>query len=286
MDRCLERLGEGTALNLKNPEDKIAHYLLASNPDISRNPSRDALLQVSHGDLATLERDFASYLQHAVDTTGDYRAQARKLISDILFDELPSKDDFDVGSSVLSFNYTRPIDKLILNPGDPDHESKVSFVNIHGRLGKDDIIFGIDGTGHTDDADILPFTKTYRIMALDVPDTGSLIDAPASGMSNDSGTAMIKFYGHSLGPADYAYFQAIFDSVHLYESDTRVIFYYRPYGGMSSRDVRTATMRKVIHLLSAYSKTLDNKDHGNNLIHKLILEGRLSVKELPQTATT
>ena len=36
-------------------------------------------------------------------------------------------------------------------------------------------------------------------------------------------------------------------------------------------------------LLDAYGRTLDNKDHGNNLIHKLLIEGRLAVKELPDT---
>ena len=42
-------------------------------------------------------------------------------------------------------------------------------------------------------------------------------------------------------------------------------------------------MSQVIKLLDAYGRTLDNKDHGNNLIHKLLIEGRLAVKELPDT---
>ena len=32
--------------------------------------------------------------------------------------------------------------------------------------------------------------------------------------------------------------------------------------------------------MNAYGSTMDNKDHGKNLMHKLLLEGRLSVKEL------
>ena len=39
-------------------------------------------------------------------------------------------------------------------------------------------------------------------------------------------------------------------------------------------------MEKVIRLLAAYGLTLDNKDHGKNLIHKLLIEGRLSVSLL------
>ena len=42
-------------------------------------------------------------------------------------------------------------------------------------------------------------------------------------------------------------------------------------------------MDRVVHLLTSYGNTLDNKDHGRNLIHKLLLEGRLSVRELPDT---
>lgn len=40
-------------------------------------------------------------------------------------------------------------------------------------------------------------------------------------------------------------------------------------------------MGRAIKLLVAYGKTLDNKDHGKNLIHKLLIEGRLSVTLLP-----
>lgn len=37
---------------------------------------------------------------------------------------------------------------------------------------------------------------------------------------------------------------------------------------------------KVAGLLSTYGSTLDNKDHGKNLMHKLLIEGRLSVKTI------
>lgn len=42
-------------------------------------------------------------------------------------------------------------------------------------------------------------------------------------------------------------------------------------------------MMKAIALLTAYGATLDNKDHGANLIHKLLIEGRLAVTLLPDT---
>lgn len=42
-------------------------------------------------------------------------------------------------------------------------------------------------------------------------------------------------------------------------------------------------MKKALKLLGDYSQTLDNDDHGKNLIHKLLLEGRLSVSLLPNS---
>lgn len=40
---------------------------------------------------------------------------------------------------------------------------------------------------------------------------------------------------------------------------------------------RKEMMEKVIRLLTAYGLTLDNKDHGKNLIHKLLIETESSV---------
>jgi hypothetical protein len=70
------------------------------------------------------------------------------------------------------------------------------------------------------------------------------------------GTKMIKFYGHSLGEADYSYFQAIFDSVKLYGGGTRLVFYFRPHklsGGCVQDEncARKEMMEKVIRLLTA-----------------------------------
>ena len=136
-------------------------------------------------------------------------------------------------------------------------------------------------------SEILPFTKTYRLMAMDLPNMGSVIHIP-NGSNLDRGTQVIKFYGHSLGRADYSYFQAIFDAVNLYESGTSLVFFFRPHKGPSGEtgDVdkaRKGMMTKAITLLTAYGETLDNKDHGANLIHKLLIEGRLAVTLLPDT---
>ena len=48
-------------------------------------------------------------------------------------------------------------------------------------------------------------------------------------------------------------------------------------------EAKKDVMSKAIALLTAYGATLDNKDHGTNLIHKLLIEGRLVVALLPDT---
>ena len=95
-------------------------------------------------------------------------------------------------------------------------------------------------------------------------------------------TDVIKFYGHSLGKADYSYFQSIFDGVDLYESKTALVFYY-PYddskdGEKNNNEWRERLANSINDLLVAYGATMDNADHGKNLMHKLLLEGRLIIR--------
>ena len=40
----------------------------------------------------------------------------------------------------------------------------------------------------------------------------------------------IVFYGHSFAPADYSYFQSIFDYYNIYDNDITLVFYYSIYG--------------------------------------------------------
>ena len=236
------------------------------------------LLQITREDLAKLESDFDRYLSDEVETSKGYKEKVSELMSEIILGQRPSNDEYDVEESILSYNYTRAVNQI------RSDEHDTEYVNIHGRLGVE-IVFGIDGTDRMDNPMALPFTKTYRLMTLDLPDVGKLVHVPRSGLPMADGTKMIKFYGHSLGEAAYSYFQAIFDSVKLYEGDTRLVFYFSPHKLSSGciQDVNCARkemMEKVIRLLTAYGLTLDNKDHGKNLIHKLLIEGRLSVSLL------
>ena len=128
-----------------------------------------------------------------------------------------------------------------------------------------------------------PFTKAYRILENGVQGSS---DARRLAWRYDpyeenARTGIIKIFGHSLAAADYSYFQSIFDTVDLYGSDTRLIVYYRVYDQKKGREkIREETCLAVSRLLFAYGQTLDNIDHGRNLMTRLMLEGRLVVKEL------
>lgn len=268
--------GKKSTFDSKSIPDKVASYLSEGSPQKARQWNKDKLLELTRHDLECLEKEFSAYLAQAEKDQPDYRENARRLMCELILQGRPNKKDYDIEESVLSFNYTHPIESL------HSKEHKTSYINIHGRLGGE-IVFGIDGTGRMNDPTVTPFTKTYRLLSLDVSDTRSLVHAASPIGYQGYGTALIKFYGHSLGSADYSYFQAIFDTVHLYEGQTQLIFFYRRHGDKTSEEVRVETMSRVIKLLDAYGRTLDNRDHGENLIHKLLIEGRLAVKELPDT---
>lgn len=180
---------------------------------------------------------------------------------------------------ILDFNYTNPF-MWTKTPG-----SRQVLTNIHGYTGDENVIFGIDGNDvDTDDPyyqQTVKFTKTYRLMALRKDGYEPFVHSQINGQPSTE-TGVIKFFGHSLGTADYSYFQAIFDEVGLYESRTHLIFYYNEKRSEDKTgDAEEEMYEKVNRLITTYGQTLDNKDHGRNLLHKLLLEGRLNVVQAP-----
>ncbi|MBR3158801.1 MAG: hypothetical protein IKF14_06815 [Atopobiaceae bacterium] len=235
------------------------------------------LFPILRSELGLLERAFEEYLRKEVASKPDYQIKSRDLFEELARDGFPSPRHGIVDTSVLTFNYTNPFTDRMVGPGLDDD----NVVNIHGHL-NGEIIFGIDGTDCMNDDDALPFTKTYRVVMAgnQIRQVLSHSDSAGEGAQTD----YVKFYGHSLGKPDYSYFQSIFDGIELYGGRTRLVFYYRPWlvdGSLVPEEVaRTGMVRKVSNLLNAYGKTLDNKDHGKNLMHRLMLEGRLEVKRI------
>lgn len=256
----------------------MARYILTTNPKLpSEKCTPETFIDLLRQDLGKLEHAFGAYLSKEIDGNDEYVKKCRDLCQMIDGDGKQKDEDFYVSTSVLSFNYTNVAE---------DHFDKGDdgvFVNIHGKLGGD-IIFGIDGKDCMDNPVAVPFTKTYRLMLRGGSRTGGLISTANSSTLQDA-TNVIKFYGHSLGKADYSYFQSIFDGVDLYESGTVLVFYF-PWNNSDgaesiNNEWRSRLANSINNLLVAYGATMDNPDHGKNLMHKLLLEGRLIIRGLP-----
>ena len=276
LDDVLERESKSMPLRQNQlPKDSIEYqvhnYLVDVYPDLLSGYGRDRLNAVMLEELHRLENEFDKYLSGEVDVSEDYEQRSTQLLLTLCSLEREKDKNYRVETSVLSFNYTMPAQPPFGRISSVDGYLDIPFINIHGNLG-DEIVFGIDGSDAMSDPNVMPFTKTYRLMQMGGPSRYEVLPGSVD---------LIKFFGHSLSAADYSYFQAIFDHVGLYESETRLVFYYRPYPRKTELEVRTETMSRVIKLLTSYGRTLDNADHGNNLIHKLLLEGRLSVEVLP-----
>lgn len=168
--------------------------------------------------------------------------------------------------NILSFNYTNLFD--ILN-----FKSPCRYSNVHGKLcnnqcndncSSSNVIFGIDDSviqSQGVDSNLRLFSKTYRKMLA--------FSDPINILPPKDKIIEIKFYGHSLSEADHSYFQSIFDYYDLYSNNNvSLIFYYSK--GYENYDA-------VYKLINKYGETLNNKDQGNNLLHKLLLENRLKI---------
>jgi hypothetical protein len=230
------------------------------------------VISVLYDELRRFEKQFSSYLWREVRVRKSYLDKARDLFETLATEGVDTGQVRD--TSILSFNYTNPFAHL-QGLGD------VEVVNIHGNL-DEGIIFGIDGKDCMDDAVALPFTKTYRVAVSDIHVSKGLFHV--SRRSHESSTRLIKFYGHSLREADYSYFQSVFDAVDLYGGYTRLVFCFRPWKVqdrlVDEAEARVAMVKRVARLLNTYGNTMDNTDHGKNLMHRLILEGRLEIKRI------
>ncbi|EKI7570220.1 hypothetical protein PGA37_002756, partial [Enterococcus faecalis] len=88
------------------------------------------------------------------------------------------------------------------------------------------------------------------------------------------------FFCHSLSELDYSYFQTIFDHYDLYASNISLTFYYKVYEGTTQEAMELDLADKISKLLHNYSDSIDNSKKGKNLLHKLLLEKRLIIKEI------
>ena len=248
--------------------ERVGHYLACEYPQVLEDPEGQ-LSSILMTELERMEQCFNCYLKDEVARKNSYSDCSDNLMRKLIEHTVVADGMPDDAVTVLNFNYTSPYRWLKQRFGDAD------LVNIHGMLDGESI-FGIDGSGNLDDRDILPFTKTYRVLksARGVP-SGS-IAYPSQRGGDGLKTSSIIFFGHSLSRADYSYFESIFSTVDLYNGHTSLVFLYSNY----ATGVRESEVAKVLALLDYYGTSLGIAGRSNNLAHKLMLEGRLVVREI------
>lgn len=235
--------------------------------EVTKEDRQNFVADVLMDELRKYEVAFKEYLNKEIRENKEYAALCSKKIDMLV---TADKDRVNVAIpslkvQILSFNYTRPFQLSAAG--------KINGLkNVHGSLEKSNIVFGIDEFSEAA-TEFVKFTKTYRTLAMTKEFSEKLY-------SKDLNT--IKFFGHSLGEADYSYFQSIFDGVDLYGSEVRLIFYYSRFHENDTDNNREeeSLYQRITKLFKRYGETRGNSYHGKNLMHKLILEGRISIIDI------
>lgn len=265
---CVKHISEYYFNELKEESSDNQKIICAMNAreaketeESQKKPSRNEFFNLLINDLKEVELEFVNYLNEVIKSENEYEKKSKRLFLKLYEDKINDNQKFE-DTNTISFNYTTLPD---------DFEFSKHVTNIHGTLKGKDIIFGIDSfdLSSKEYQLINKFSKTYRLMRL-----------KRENLNISPDTDIIKFYGHSLGEADYSYFQTIFDIVNLYSGETKLIFYFSVYGGKTLEEVEEEIFERVWLLIQKYGETLENKDHGKNLIHKLQLENRLLIKKI------
>lgn len=241
--------------------------------------NRNSIIDFLFKELMQFELDFSVYINQIDKQLKSSDQSVKLLIASNLLSkitgQLPIRSNqphtFGYKVHIVNFNYT---DYLSVNI--PNFEKGWGLYDtyspIHGMAKNNNIIIGIDETNLEADQLEYCFTKTSRL--LNSPFTES--DSYNTFMRSDIDS--IKFYGHSLSEFDYSYFQSIFDRYNIYNPNVKLEFLYTDY--LPGTNVKGAYTNSVLKLMKDYGESLDNRRHGRNLLHKMIIEGRLKIREI------
>lgn len=235
-------------------------------------------------ELIQFEDCFRKYIRLIMDEIINKKYKTQKIYRDNLIKIINA--DKSERYHVLNFNYTsiastisgaiegnisKTVGKVKIQR--KPYEYHIFETNVHGRFDKA-VIFGIDQSEVEADSKNYIFTKTYRKISYQK----QLESRP---IPRENSVSEIVFFGHSLAEADYAYFQSIFDFYKIYTNDIILTFKFSVYGEESGHEkIRHQQFKGITKLLKEYGKTMDNLNHGSNLVHKLLLENRLNVNEI------
>lgn len=248
--------------------DSLDYYSKLSFKFLNCSCDYDSLLK----ELQKFENEFMSYLKRQIEKKS-YHSDARDKLQQIL--SLRDLNSSVKNISILSFNYTNPFDYYSDDPsfyfGDSSYKNMhFDIRNIHGSLKLKKIIIGIDSNNIKPDDNRFKFTKTYRIMSITDPNNFGTLPEKIK---------KIVFYGHSLSEADYSYFQSIFDYYDIYNNNIQLIFGYNVYAKGKKEEILREQYNRVATMLNIYGDSFNN-EKGKNLMHKLLLEGRILFKEV------
>ena len=223
--------------------------------------SSDTYLEFLENAIAEFEHQLLQYL---ISVDADLKIYAHKAL---LLKKLRSGYE---RTSVMDFNYTHIPSDLIYHPvfhihGITDARCIVGIDPYYKKPGSNDLYKTLGGK--------IRFTKVYK--RLKYSSKEELQQFVLRKNIN-----RITFFGHSLGEQDYSYFQSVFDYIDLYESEVVLVFCYMEYEQEPMIKEIDRLTERVFKLINRYGETLTNKDHGNNLLNKLLLEGRLIFREL------
>jgi len=257
--------------------------------------------------ITDFELNFSDYLQNDLSNrnivsqeSASYQTNSGTLIKNIV--EIVDDQDHTIesmGLSVLNFNYTDPFQNVgyIVLAGFNRTlvREKIYSENVHGTIHnsqKPGIIIGtdllsmstIDSDERTEsNVDYKIFTtKTYKKMnmhfLLSNKDRNIIDFLPA-----DNRLKRIVFYGHSLNRQDYSYFKAIFDNYDLYSSKVVIYYIYSIFDKSREAQIKSNNLNSLFNLLDSYGLEVfgnDLKSKGKNLLHKLLLQNRIKIREL------
>ena len=236
--------------------------------------------QVLLEELNKLESDFEDFIlnHNHMDNNILYFRQANSLLEKIVGSN-------DKKFNIMTFNYTSPWwDRWKVGAlANIKFISPEKFIMVHGesleRWGGNHIIFGIDSQNISPMGEEYQFTKTFRTLTM-YSDKSKPTDVVNQNVFDES-IKVIKFFGHSLGEADYSYFQQMFDFYNLYENnEIKLYFYYRRYGNKTNQEMLQEQVILVSRLIEKYGETLDNKNHGKNLLTRLQQTQRIFIQEI------
>lgn len=223
----------------------------------------DSVAEVLLEELKEVEKDFIEYLNEEIVRSTEYIDNTKSLIKILIGVCNPF--------NIISFNYTEPWSTeynlhTYLN-------SLQLFINIHGSLLTNNIIFGIDENRISSDNSGYKFTKVSRIIELHTKNIKH--ETPIESVLS-SNIDKIVFYGHSLSESDYGYFRMIFDE---YATKREVIFEfcYTVYENTTKENEQRKLRDGISRLFGMYAEESEENKH---VYKNLTLNNRIVFREL------